>query len=90
MITDWRAATVKVWEHQYLRILDVPTVFEARGYTTDGRIEFEVDDPYGYASGRFELTVQDGVGRVAVLAKGGGAPTSHSEFPRSLRSTSGE
>ena len=74
MITDWRAATVKVWEHQYLRILDVPAVFEARGYTTDGRIEFEVDDPYGYAAGRFELTVQDGVGRVAVLSKPSGAP----------------
>jgi predicted acetyltransferase len=74
MITDWRAATVKVWEHQYLRILDVPAVFEGRSYTTDGRIEFEVDDPYGYAAGRFELTVQDGEGRVAVLSKPSGAP----------------
>lgn len=74
MITDWRAATVKVWEHQYLRILDVPAVLDARGYTTDGRIEFEVDDPYGYASGRFELTVQDGVGRVTKLAEPSGAP----------------
>lgn len=74
MITDWRAATVKVWEHQYLRILDVPAVFGARGYLTDGRIEFEVDDPYGYAAGRFELTVQGGVGRVARITQPGGAP----------------
>ncbi|MEO8261010.1 MAG: GNAT family N-acetyltransferase [Pseudolysinimonas sp.] len=74
MITDWRAATVTVWEHQYLRILDVPAVFEARGYLTDGRIEFEVDDPYGYASGRFELTIQDGVGSIAAIAGLSGAP----------------
>ncbi|HEV7742242.1 MAG TPA: GNAT family N-acetyltransferase, partial [Pseudolysinimonas sp.] len=32
MITDWRAADVTLWEHQYLRILDVKAVFEARGY----------------------------------------------------------
>jgi len=75
MITDWRAATVKVWEHQYLRILDVPAVLAARGYLTDGRIEFVVDDPYDYAAGRFELTIQDGVGTVAVLSAPGGAPT---------------
>lgn len=74
MITDWRAATVKVWEHQYLRILDVPAAFAARGYLADGRIEFEVDDPYGYATGRFELTVQDGVGTVAEVSKPRGAP----------------
>lgn len=64
MITDWRAATVTVWEHQYLRILDVPAVFSARGYVADGSIVFDVTDPYGYASGRWQLTVQDGVGRV--------------------------
>lgn len=74
MITDWRSATVKVWEHQYLRMLDVPAVLEARGYSTDGRIELEVDDSFGFASARFELTVRDGVGSVAKLASPGGAP----------------
>ena len=74
MITDWRAATVKLWEHQYLRILDVPAVLEARGYLGDGRVEFLVEDPLGYASGRFELSIRDGVGSVAKLdAPSGGA-----------------
>ncbi|MGN6503651.1 MAG: sterol carrier protein domain-containing protein, partial [Pseudolysinimonas sp.] len=64
MITDMRAATVTVWEHQYLRILDVPAVFEARGYLADGEVVFDVTDPYGYAAGRWLLRVTDGVGRV--------------------------
>jgi predicted acetyltransferase len=64
MITDMRAARVTVWEHQYLRILDVPRVFEGRGYVADGEVGFEVTDPYGYAAGRWLLRVQDGVGRV--------------------------
>lgn len=75
MITDWRAATVKTWEHQYLRVLDVKACLEARSFVTDGRVEFEVDDSNGFASGRFELTVQDGVGRVAVVSEPSGAPT---------------
>lgn len=65
MISDWRAATVKVWEHQYLRILDVRAAFEARGYFTDGSIVFDVSDPDGYAAGRWALEVQDGRGRIA-------------------------
>jgi predicted acetyltransferase len=64
MITDWRAVTVKTYEHQYLRILDVATSLEARGYLTDGEIVFEVRDDLGFARGRWALTVQDGVGRV--------------------------
>jgi predicted acetyltransferase len=64
MITDWRAVTVKTWEHQYLRILDVATCLEARGYLTDGEIVFEVSDDLGFAAGRWALTVVDGVGRV--------------------------
>jgi predicted N-acetyltransferase YhbS len=31
-IADFRAATVETREHQYLRVLDVAAVFEARGY----------------------------------------------------------
>jgi predicted acetyltransferase len=65
MITDWRAANVTLWEHQYLRILDVKAVLEARTYTCDGEIVFEVDDAYGYAAGRWRLSIRDGAGRVA-------------------------
>jgi predicted acetyltransferase len=75
MITDWRAATVKVWEHQYLRILDVPDVFEARGYIADGDVIFDVSDPYGYATGRWHLQVRDGAGRVTPAEDVSDVPT---------------
>lgn len=74
MITDWRAATVKTWEHQYLRVLDVAACFEGRGYLTDGEVVFDVDDPYGFAAGRWKLTVQDGVGRIQMLASNDDTP----------------
>jgi predicted acetyltransferase len=64
MITDMRAAKVTVWEHQYLRILEVPAVFEARGYWADGDVILDVSDPYEYAAGRWHLQVRNGVGRV--------------------------
>jgi predicted acetyltransferase len=75
MITDMRAAKVTVWEHQYLRILDVPAVLEARGYFADGEVIFDVSDPYGYAAGRWHLQVQDGVGRVTRAGDVSEAPT---------------
>jgi predicted acetyltransferase len=75
MITDMRAAKVTVWEHQYLRILDVPAVLEARGYLTDGEVVFEVSDPYGYAAGRWHLQVRGGVGTVTPAGDVSGVPT---------------
>lgn len=57
MISDWRAATVKTYEHQYLRILDVPAAFAARSYASAGSVAFEVSDPLGYAEGTWLLTV---------------------------------
>ncbi|MEO8095846.1 MAG: sterol carrier protein domain-containing protein, partial [Pseudolysinimonas sp.] len=75
MITDWRAATVTLWEHQYLRILDVKASFEGRGYLTDGEIIFDVTDPYGFAAGRHKLTIQDGVGSIHKATAGDSAPT---------------
>jgi predicted acetyltransferase len=74
MITDWRAVEVKTWEHQYLRILDVATCLEARGYLTDGDIVFEVSDNLGFAGGRWALAVQDGVGRVEPAVDDNRAP----------------
>jgi predicted acetyltransferase len=74
MISDWRAATVKLWEHQYLRILDVPAVLSARGYVTNGSLIVDVTDSYDYAAGRFELTVEGGAGRVAEAAADSPSP----------------
>ncbi|MES1170631.1 MAG: sterol carrier protein domain-containing protein, partial [Leifsonia sp.] len=52
---DFRAAHVDVWEHQYLRVLDVPAVFEARGYLDAGSVVFEVSDALGFAEGIWRL-----------------------------------
>lgn len=56
LMTDGRAATQShrtdfVW----VRILDVPIALGARTYRTSGRVVIEVDDPLGYAAGRFVL-----------------------------------
>ena len=64
-----------LWEHQYLRILDVPAVLEAREYCADGEVVFDVSDPYGYAAGRWHLTVRDGVGRVVPAGEDSQVPT---------------
>jgi predicted acetyltransferase len=61
---DFRAAKVSVWEHQYLRVLDVKTVFEARGYLNDGELALRVTDPLGFAEGAWLLSVADGAARV--------------------------
>ena len=69
-IGDWRAAKVTVEDHQYLRVLDLPAAFAARGYDGAGEIGLEVEDPYGFVSGDWVLRVADGEG---VAEKGGAA-----------------
>ena len=39
----------------WLRILDVPAALSARTYATANRAVIEIDDPLGYANGRFAL-----------------------------------
>ncbi|MCM3696147.1 GNAT family N-acetyltransferase [Microbacterium oleivorans] len=56
MIADQRAARIRIADHQYLRILDVPTVLAARGYDVDDVVALEVADPLGIAEGRFVLS----------------------------------
>ena len=58
LLGDFRAAHVDVWEHQYLRVLDVPAVYEARGYSAAGSIVFEVTDPLGFAAGIWNVVVE--------------------------------
>lgn len=67
MISDQRAATVMVRDHQYVRILDVPAALQARTFGASGTLALEVSDVLGYAAGRWLLEV-DGDGRGVVSA----------------------
>ncbi|WP_033210330.1 GNAT family N-acetyltransferase [Gryllotalpicola ginsengisoli] len=65
MLGDLRAIRRRRADHLWLRILDVPAALEARRYAAAASIVLDVDDPYGFAAGRFLLEVgQDGAGRV--------------------------
>jgi predicted acetyltransferase len=50
-----RANLVDRSDHLWARILDVPAALTARSYGCSGRIVVEVDDPQGFAGGRFVL-----------------------------------
>jgi predicted acetyltransferase len=58
LLGDFRAAHVDVWEHQYLRVLDVAASYEARGYSAAGSVVFDVTDALGFASGIWRLVVE--------------------------------
>lgn len=62
MISDQRAATVMIADHQYVRILDVARALEARTFAAPGVVALEVEDVLGFAQGRWLLTV-DAAGR---------------------------
>ncbi|GLJ79464.1 GNAT family N-acetyltransferase [Microbacterium imperiale] len=59
MIGDRRAAAVSVFDHQYLRVLDVPAALAARGYGAPGTVSLRVSDPLGIAAGEYLLSVDD-------------------------------
>lgn len=42
-------------DHTWARLLDVPAALAARRYGTTGSLVVEVDDPFGFAHGRFRL-----------------------------------
>lgn len=42
-------------DHVWARVLDVPAALSARRYAAGGRLVLEVDDPMGFAGGRFAL-----------------------------------
>jgi predicted acetyltransferase len=73
MISDQRAASVRIVDHQYVRILDVPRALEARTYAAPGTIALDVVDVLGIAAGRWLLTV-DADGKGSVSAWDGAAP----------------
>ena len=48
----------------WIRLVDIPAALGARRYALDGRIVFEISDQFRPATaGRYELVVEDGVGR---------------------------
>ncbi|GAA1778619.1 GNAT family N-acetyltransferase [Agromyces lapidis] len=56
LIADRRAITVRdVVDHLWLRILDPVAALEARRYSGSGSLVLDIDDPQGYAAGRFEI-----------------------------------
>ncbi|MES1170124.1 MAG: sterol carrier protein domain-containing protein, partial [Leifsonia sp.] len=58
LLGDFRAAHVDVWEHQYLRVLDIAAVYEGRGYSAPGSVVFDVTDPLGFAAGTWHVVVE--------------------------------
>ncbi|GAA2086791.1 GNAT family N-acetyltransferase [Pseudolysinimonas kribbensis] len=51
MVSNFRAVEVRPFDMQYLRVLDVKRVLEARAYEVPGEVSFEVTDDLGFASG---------------------------------------
>lgn len=71
MVSNFRAVEVKPFDMQYLRILDVPRVLEARGYEAPGEVSFEVSDDLGFAVGAWRLRSD---GSAATVEPAAGAP----------------
>ncbi|MDO9395829.1 MAG: GNAT family N-acetyltransferase [Herbiconiux sp.] len=74
-LSDWRLVkTVSVDDWLWLRVLDVPRAFEARGYLEgrEGEVVLEVQDALGFAAGRFRMRVAGG--RATVTAEPAASP----------------
>ena len=69
LLTDPRLVrTTDVADGLWLRILDVPTVLEARTYGGDLELVLDIADDSGGRGGRFALTVRDGGARCVPTA----------------------
>lgn len=65
LVSDVRGAKVTgVEDHLWVRILDVPAVLSARRYEADDTLVFEVTDEQEFTTGRYRLTVTEGVSTV--------------------------
>ena len=65
MISDKRAATITVTDHQYVRIIDIEAALQARRFGAAGTVALDVHDPVGLGGGRFLLRAdEDGWGSV--------------------------
>jgi predicted acetyltransferase len=64
LLTDSRVArTTQYQDDLWLRIMDVPTMLEARRYQADVSAVIEVTDQFAGSGGRFALDVRDGRAR---------------------------
>jgi predicted acetyltransferase len=62
LVTEPRRLRLGVMDGLWMRLVDIPAALAARSYATDGRVVFEVSDPFRPVNdGRYELTVEDGV-----------------------------
>jgi predicted acetyltransferase len=52
-VSDFRAVKVETHDHLWLRILDVPTVLQARQYYAPANLVLEITDDVGHAGGTF-------------------------------------
>ncbi len=57
LVRDQRAVTMRVHDHGWLRILDVPAALSARTYRAPLDVVLQVDDPLGFAHGAWQLVV---------------------------------
>lgn len=65
LVNDRRGVKVVVHDHGWLRILDLPAALSARTYRAPLDLVLRVDDPLGFTTGSWRLTVADGHATVA-------------------------
>jgi len=56
LLEDPRRLRAAVGESIWVRLLDVPAALTARRYSVPGDLVIEIDDPMGYAAGKFALS----------------------------------
>ncbi|RPI08514.1 MAG: GNAT family N-acetyltransferase, partial [Actinobacteria bacterium] len=59
MLADPRKLEIKLEDHLWLRVLDVPFALSARTYAGPGRVVLEIADPFLDRGGRFEVDVDE-------------------------------
>ena len=59
MLADPRRLEMKLEDHLWLRVLDVPFALAARTYRGPGRLVLEIADPFLDRGGRFEIDVDE-------------------------------
>jgi predicted acetyltransferase len=61
LLADFRAGEpINETDWLWVRLLDVPRALTTRGWTADGELVLDVDDPFLGERGRYLLTVRDG------------------------------
>lgn len=85
MLEDPRAVTVRdVADHLWVRIIDPAAALTARRYGAAGELVLDVDDPLGYASGRYTL-LASADGKAVVHVPRGDAATPEPATPQRER-----